>query len=294
MTASASLAQSDAPTPLRSGAWSPAEDAILRENYQKLGAEKTAAILGRSVCSTHHRSQRLKVFTHARWTKADDRKMSMLWGEIGVAAVAKAMNRTEDSVYFHAKKIGLSRGLQPGMEYLRNAATRTGYSPQALARILEWAGVHPQRTMSRITKGAAYRWRMVDPEEVDDAISRWMESEVLNDAARRRGIEGGTLIRLLKASGLELPPRPGNRGWWRIPTATIDKAIAQKDGRESLFEASARVRLTRGTLARLLDAAGVKRYIGKCWYVDKATVDRVIAEAEKVRPKIAAARRARR
>lgn len=266
--------------------WTPAEDAILRANYQKLGAQQTAVLLNRSLCSTHHRAQRLKVFTHARWTASDDKRLTMLWGDIGLAAIAKTLNRTQDACYFRANKIGLVRGLQPGMEYVRNAAHRVGFAPQTLEAIFKWYGIKPQRTMSRPTEGASYRWHSVDPEDVDEAVAAWMAAETIHDAATRRGISDQTLIRLLLASGFKLPARQKGRHPWRIPTEIVDRAVAEKEAREGLADAAKRVGLSRGTLARLLEAAGVKRWIGKCWFVDKATVDRVVAEAVRIRPKI--------
>jgi len=260
-------------SPPRTGAWSPDEDAILRANYQKRGAYKTADLIGRSVHSVFHRAQRLKIFTHARWTKADDRRLSLLWGEIPLASVAKEMNRTIDACYARARDLGLKRGIQEHVEHITAAAKRTGYSREALRLILKWAKVGGITAMSRPGHGGTRRLRGYDPLEVDKAIESWMAAEYVDDAGRRVGIHGGTLARWLEEAGHK---RPDRKRRWRVSIAEVDAVVKARRGLESVRQAANRVGVGRGTLARLLSAAGVQ-HADYRWYVDPADVDRAVA-----------------
>ena len=207
--------------------WSPAEDAVLRERYRHSGAAReVAGQLGRTLHSVYRRAQRLKLRTHARWTREDDRKLRNLWGEYTVAGIAKKLGRTDLATFQHAKEIGLPLGCPSGFEYVWHAAKRTGYPTASLRLILERSGVTIRRTMSRPTPGRKVRpCHFVDPFEVDQAIAAWLRTEPLHSAAKRRGIHAGALARKLAA--LEgVPPKPEGKRHWRIPSDVIDRALA--------------------------------------------------------------------
>jgi len=211
------------------------------------------------------------------WTAAEDGRLRMLWGEASVSEIAKRMDRTQVAIYWRAGKLGLPRGLQPGMEYMRQAATRTGFDAITLEGLLRWAGVDIVRTMSRPIRGAAHRMRAVDTVDVDDAIERWMACEIVNHAARRHGLNFDMLARWLEESGEEMPQRPRGKRWWRVPTDVIDRVVAKRRGVETIMQAARRVGVSRDLLSRLLKAAGVPRGTAHYWRVSPADVDRVVA-----------------
>ncbi|HEX4334750.1 MAG TPA: hypothetical protein VH062_02485 [Polyangiaceae bacterium] len=271
--------------------WSPEEDAALRDSYGKGGVKLALSELGRSRSSVLHRAKHLGVQRRRRWTPEEDTELRMLWGEISVTALAKRLNRTPITTYYRAHEIGLQRGAPAGMEYIRQAADRTGFVTRQLLRILAAARVKPRRTMSRPSKGsAAYRFHFVDPLDVDNAIAAWHATEAVEAAARARGMCGATLrewLRDAKKSGLKLPaePSPRTRKHWRVRSEVIDQVIEARARLESVDRASKRVGITRQTLCRWLTDAGVPRAQVKPWFVDRDTTDRVVRERGSKRAK---------
>lgn len=255
--------------------WSAAEDAAIRARYPEVGGD-LAADLGRPLLSLYERASRLGVSVEPRWTPADDRRLTMIWGEATLNVIAKRMGRTPVSVYWRASKIGLRCGCPQGMEYITNAARRTGFAVDTFKRIIAWAGVKASKTMSR--PGARYfRCLVVEPDDADDAVKRWLDAETIDEAARRIGVDKGTMARWLLASGRELPPRPAVGCHWRVPIEVIDAVVAERELRESVMAGAKRHQIGRDNLARLLRAAGVRRPRSHYWFVEKTVIDDVVA-----------------
>lgn len=259
--------------------WSAAEIAFLREHYVKLGAHRSAEKLGRSLASVMHKAGRIGLSTHRRWTADDDQELAALWGTMQLGHIAKAIGRTKATTYWRARKLGLKCGATRGLEYLTAAAERTGYCTTQLRAILKCAGVKPLATASRPTK-ARRHYHMVDPFDVDEAVSRWLKTEPIESAARRHGIAGETLHRwlleagvpvrpVLAASGREKPHR-------RVESSVIDRVVATRTKLRSLSSEARRAGVDRSTLREWLVAAGVPR-ARRNWFVDPADVDRVVA-----------------
>jgi hypothetical protein len=205
--------------------WTEAEESWLRANAKTKTLAEMAAHLGRSWRSVSNRTSRLGLLKLRRWTREDDMRLRSMWGSKSVRYVAAKLDRTVATTYWRAQLLGLDLGLQPGTEYLKSAAKRAGFSPEALRNILSWARVHtslpPTRTTSKRPK------RCIEPDVVDDAVARWMKTETLAAAARRYGFsESGSVLLRLRASGLPLPKKPKRLRHWRIPSETIDKAMA--------------------------------------------------------------------
>lgn len=266
--------------------WTPEQDAVLRDLYPSQGRHAVAAATGKSWRAVCERARRLKVRCKPQWTAAEDRKLSMLWGELPLAKVAKEMSRTPLSCYQRAKIIGLKRGVLEGMESVRAAAKRTGFDWATLVRILRAHGVRPQRTMSLDTKKGLFRRVAVDPMDVDEAIEAWNATELVTQAAQRRDLDHDTLGRWLEASGIEMPPRPGKFRHWRVPTEIIDRVVAQRRGRETVTAAARRLGIDRFLLSKMLKTAGVPRGDGHYWRVESTVIDRVVAEARERQPNL--------
>lgn len=259
--------------------WSASEIAFLREHYQTIGADAVAAKLGRSRVSVMHKAARIGVSTHRRWTANDDQHLRALWGTISLGHVAKTLKRTTDATYWRARRLGLPCGSTQGMEYLTAAATRTGFETTSLRRILRWGGVRLVPTSSRPTK-ARRRFHMVDPIDVDDAVERWLRTEIIEVAARDRGMSGDTLERWLREAGVGVstvrPAGKGEKPHRRVETAVIDRVVAERSKLRSLSSEARRAGVDRSTLRKWLLADGVPR-ARRNWFVDPADVDRVVA-----------------
>lgn len=262
--------------------WTAADDQLLRERYVADGASACAKALHRSFSAVVARTRRLGIVRVPRWTAHDDARLQVLWGVHPLPKIAETLKRTEDSVYWRARELGLGVGCPQGFEYLSNAAARTGYAVSQLRRILNWAHVHILRATTRpgrLARTDHVTW-VVEPSDVDEAITAWHQTETLERAAERRGVCSSVLGRLLAAAAAQgdkrVPPRPRFRKHWRIPSALVDALLDAKARRESVARAALRVRVTPPTLAGWLAAAGVpySRRDG----VDPAEVDRVVAE----------------
>lgn len=263
--------------------WSSLEDAVLREHYVARGSAWCARELGRTAAGVTKRAVRLRVVRVRPWTHKEDDRLRMSWGPLTIRAIAKDLGRTETSIYWRAKLIGLSAGCPQGYEYLSGAAARTGYATSQLRRICRWAGVHITRAMVRPTRRRAEHHvsHIVIPFEIDEAVAAWLATETLHAGARRHGYEGSVLKKMLLAAlerGDERAPPPPTRrrGHWRVPTALIDELFADRDRHEPLDAAAERHAVDPRTLYGWLRAAGVAS--GRGIRLEAARVDAVVAE----------------
>lgn len=216
---------------------------------------------------------------HKSWTQTEDHRLRMLWGELTVKGVAAKLQRTQVAVYARAGELGLARGIQPGTECLKTAATRTGYSCWGLRTVLAWAKVDVEEPASLHRRAKANRrWNQAQLQihEVDAAIEAWLRLEIVGQAAGRRGIDAHVLRAWLKEAG-HVPPAA--RCTWRLAPEVIDAVVAARLAKETLKAAGARVGLSAETLRKHLRAAGVHREHrpGVPWLILPADVDRVVA-----------------
>lgn len=153
--------------------WSTSEDRALLAALTIGSARDAVAVLrGRSLASVYQRMRHLGVRKRPRWTRADDGKLRLLWGQ-SIRVIAKALHRTVLSVYWRAQKLGLGLGCPHGYEYLSAAAIRAGYAVRQLRQILHHSGVPIRKAMSR----QGLRARIVEPDLVDRAVAKWMAIE---------------------------------------------------------------------------------------------------------------------
>jgi hypothetical protein len=206
--------------------WTPEEDAIVRENYQRLGAARTSALTGRSVSAVEHRAIVLGVLKRRRWTKDEDRRIVLLWGEWPTERLATALGRSQQAVARRGHELGMKFGCPRGMETMRAAIARTGFTQKTLRQILAWAGVEPELTVSWCAGRAPRRRLQLDQMDVDDAIEGWLKLEVVAAAARRHGVPANRLMLWLQQSGEDIPPKPRGKRWWRVPSDVIDRVVS--------------------------------------------------------------------
>lgn len=214
----------------RLGRWSPEEDAILRANYQ-LGSRVVAQMTGRTIDSIQKRAGLVGVVAQRRWTAADDDRLQMLWGEMALDEIAAQLGRTKIACADRMTHVlGLSRKIRNASE-LSVHAKRTGFHKNTLRKILASGRVRPLPDVSIRSPGARFRRFAYDPDQVDRAVEKWLSTEAVGQAAASRGMSPESLRRRLKRSGLRLPTRPRGKGsHWRVPTETIDKAVAMVGG----------------------------------------------------------------
>lgn len=258
--------------------WTTVELRDLREHYGREPARDIAARLDRSFNAITHQARRLGLASHRRWTERDDARLIDLWGSFSVPTLARQIGRTSAATYVRARQLGLTCGATRGLEYLSHAAKRTGFGVGQLRRILWRWRVRVVESSSRPC-GSRRHFHQVDPIDVDEAVAKFLATEMVGAAAKRLGLNCGVLrtwLRLAIEAGFDVPPEPrGHKCRWRVPSATIDQVIAWRAALESLSAAACRVGVSRFTITGWLRAAGVRMHGPKPCLVAKADVDRV-------------------
>lgn len=204
--------------------WTRADDATLRRAYAAGGIYAALeALPGRTRGAIYHRANRLCLTRRRRWTRRDDLRLTDLWHEgLPLSTIARELGRSKLTTYWRAQQIGLGLGCPPGFEYLAGAARRTGFATRTLRRILAAAGVRVRRAVTR-GNGGGRPHHIVVPEDVDDAVAAWLDSEPLECAARRLGMTSAALAWRLAAVGVERPGRVG-KAHWRVRTEDVERA----------------------------------------------------------------------
>ncbi len=164
------------------------------------------------------------------------------------------MDRSENSCYARGRDPPRLRHAWPRPRWIYRSG-EANRIPQDDARSdLAWAGVKPKPAMSDPKSSGRnsplQRVGVFDQMEVDSAVERWLASEVLSErlATQARQRNRSHFWYLLTKSGVELPPKPDRKKWWRIPTTTIDRAMEIMASRESVVVAAARFEMKATTL----------------------------------------------
>lgn len=217
--------------------WTEAEDAALRKVYPRGMAATLKRLKSRSQWALMQRARRIGIAKKPHWTAADDKRLGFLWeSQLRLSAIAKQMNRTTKAVFQRGVFLGLKVGAPDGFEYVTEAARRTGFAIETLAKMLREAGVKLNITHSDPSRAAMGKrlWRRhyVDPESVDAVVAEWNRSENVQRAAATRGLCALTLRHWLRRAGC-IPPRlPGERRrQHRVPSEVIDRVVAEHRGK---------------------------------------------------------------
>lgn len=188
-----------------SARWTSAEQELLTEAYRTGGYKAAMRVLpGHSQAAIFSAALRLGLQRRQKWTTDADRDLRDLWSQgLLLTAIARRLDRTTAATYYRARRLGLTSGPPPDFEYLSAAAERTGYATSQLRQILAWAGVKVRQSRARPKKRqSGRRFYIVDIIDVDDALARWHATEPVESAARRYGVTGAHLRRLLRRAGL--------------------------------------------------------------------------------------------
>ena len=213
--------------------WTSGDRGRLRAAYAEGGiVGAVQALPGRSRASLYHAAIRLGVTRRRRWTHAEEKKLAFLWGVESVSRICKILGRPRGGVMFHAVHVlGLSSGCPQGLEYLTEAATRTGYTAGQLRRILRWGRVEIVDAYTFLVRGK--QRHLVDPFAVDDAIERWHATETLEHAARRSGVCAETLRARLLRVGVVIEKSDPRRkkSHYRVRSEDADRALGAASSR---------------------------------------------------------------
>jgi hypothetical protein len=205
--------------------WTTEDLERVRELYPVHGVAETAKALGRTRRAVFRRASLLGLQRRPFWTPSEDRRLALLWDtDLSLRQIARELGRLETATYLRAEKLGLP-SVPEGCEYLTAAVDRVGYSSTwQLRSVLAWAGVRVYPVRAPRARGVKAR-QYVDPCEVDEAMTRWHETEPLERAAERHGVCGLTMRRWLGVAGIVEAERVRKRHW-RVKSTDADRAMA--------------------------------------------------------------------
>lgn len=263
--------------------WTEAELDTVRARYATDGAQVLAEELGRTAGAIAQKAHLLGCAPKRHWTPDDDARLRLLWEGLSPPhAVARELGRTKTAVLIRASHLGLERGVPSGFESMKQAALRTGLCEPTLRNVLRWAGVRRRRTMSRGPAATKrYSHTCVDPFDVDQAVARWVASETVNAAAKRRGLNAMTLATWLREAKV-IEALPGRRSPHRLSSEVIDRVVRERTenraGLRSVRSEAKRAGVSLSALLSWLKEEQVPRVGQRPWLVDPAVVDRIVAE----------------
>jgi hypothetical protein len=132
-----------------------------------------------------------------KWTLAEDKILTLAWGEFGVAAIAGRTNRTPSGVEGRARKLGL-RGGRHGLLRVATIAKRTGYDRGTILIAIEVLGIKLQPFPTTEARQQANRrgcrskgHRGVDEGEDYERLVEYLNSRTIGEIAPRPGLVRG-------------------------------------------------------------------------------------------------------
>ena len=174
-----------------------------------------------------------------RWTTEESARLTDLWGVVDSSEVRLSLGRTWDAIADHAiNDLGLPSGLPRGWVSIKAAGRALGYDPKTILNIAARNGVtvrpHPCPARDNASR-ATVRWstphRCIELDAIREAVEHETRVvETIKGAADARGIHSNQLRRWLIASGVPMAS-PGSGSAVRLPTAVIDRVVAENRGR---------------------------------------------------------------
>lgn len=167
--------------------------------------------------------------TKKRWTPEEDRDLTFAWSEMTNEQLVRKFQRPIRGIYHHAQIALRLPGVPQGMESVRAAAKRLGFTKNSLPAILKWAGVRPQisRGAWRV-EGDVVRHRNVNASVATDAVEAWLKTASATEWARSKGINRGTMNSMLahgRETGMIGPHLYIGRGY-RLTEEQVDALAA--------------------------------------------------------------------
>jgi hypothetical protein len=214
--------------------WTKAEIEIVRAHYPSGGAAECMPFLsGRTKKGLRHCARAHQIRGDGKWTAHDDQRLRINWGARSLDWLAEDLKRTRDAVYLRAEKLKLGLGVPQGLELIGTAAKRCGFSMKTLRSILVLQGVRMfaqparirtarDRRTTQTKKRSRFHRMMVDSFDADEAVEKWLTTETVTSAARRRGVNPEKLRRHLLKAGVK--PVAKSKVW-RVETEVIERVI---------------------------------------------------------------------
>lgn len=214
--------------------WTEAEEAVIREYYPKLKrknhakvwAELLARVPGRSKFACQVRANRLGIVVKKPWTEEEDDGLRQRWSDCSASTILRYLpGRSWNAVLLRAKNLGLE-GRWQGFMSLRVAANVAGYSVEGLQTILDVMHV-PLQHKSAVTRSGKRSGvhKMVEYDEVVEAIENYNKLETPRQAGERWGVPGSQVAKWVLQAGLRAPK---SGVVIRFPPETLDALIGEK------------------------------------------------------------------
>lgn len=220
------------------------------------------------------------------WTAEEKATLVRMIGVVSLPALAKLVDRSQTSVEWQCRRLGLGpKDVVQGHETVTEAARRLGVSRAHMCAAVRFARVH-QKTLRFVPREARTRIKRTyfEIDALDSALAAYRESETMNQASARIGVHYHALSRWLTNAGY--PRAVGKGRFWRIDRAIVDAVVAAHFQAETLNQAAARLGIWPRSLARRLRKTGIVKGTIRYWELAPAVVDDVVAQwrAECPRP----------
>lgn len=215
--------------------WTKEEDDVLRRAYRKIIGRTTQErvwqkileqLPRRSKASCLVRASKLRIANKARWSEAED-KIIRDWFADGSARGLKKLlpRRSWEAIKGRAKRLGVNVLRWQGYVSVTEAAARLNFSLSYFTNILKAMGVALRNRADAGGKRARYRHHVVEWEEAEDAVKRWLTLDTTRAAAARWGLKRDRVQRWVReARGYQ--EKPGVA--LRLPAAEFDKIIKER------------------------------------------------------------------
>lgn len=192
--------------------WTSQEDAVLLKYHARLKSvlkrddalEKLKALLpGRSRQMIFYRARKIGLRAKTRWTPEEDAVLRLKWAEGASGTIRKMLpGRSWNQIQARADRLGLE-GRWQGFVAISDAADRMGFHLSTFTRIAEDMGVSVYSRVSRNTGGSSRgKHRVVELDDVVEAVSRWLAMETARSASERTGVPESTIKAWIKSEGL--------------------------------------------------------------------------------------------
>ena len=219
--------------------WSPNDDAVLRDNWGELDLRGLSKLLGRTELTIYWRAGLLGLPRgcpqgYEYLSAASDRtgyatvqlRRILRWAGVKVRSTLSRPERVRSRLYrYHCVvpfDVDEALAAWHRTEPIDVAAHRHGTDGATLKRWLREARDAGTEMPSEPRRRSA-QWRIPSATTWSIGAER-RSSETVRHAARRLGVDPGSLGRWLRESGLIKPP-----GWvWRLPSKTIDEVVTAR------------------------------------------------------------------
>lgn len=168
---------------------------------------------------------------YQRWSKADNMRLMVEWGEVSARTMVKTFGRTESAIYYHAVRHLKLPPQRKRLVSLSTFAVELETTAWGLRSVLAQVGNPPTRSSFLADKRrVGSRCVLVDPTVATEALSQHDHRTITANAYDRsnRLLRHATNDRMIRL-GFREPPS-GRRREWRYPFGLLDEVRGGEDG----------------------------------------------------------------